>query len=173
MVTNFSEKRIPLFSAALLLSCLAISLLFVLHPRLGIRDVDGYAYIMGARSLHQGNGYRSLTDEAFNHWPPGYSLVLSLFSDSIRAAILVNYFSFGVAAGTGLLSPSAVWLELASSRWFFYRAGVRVFSVARKHRACRYVDLCAIPRNNLRNLPVAEVEIAQIVISHLGLSNTG
>jgi hypothetical protein len=74
-------------------------LLFVLHPRIGVRDIDGYAYIMGARSLHLGNGYRSLAGVAFNHWPPGYSLLLSVFSGSLVAAQVINYLSAGIIAG--------------------------------------------------------------------------
>ncbi|SRR6266566_281982 len=116
MLTSLSEKRIWSFTPALILACVAISLLFVLHPRLGIRDVDGYAYIMGARSLHEGKGYRSLTGEAFNHWPPGYSLVLSVFSDSIHAAMLVNYLSFGVAVGL-------LYYLLRQSGWSWQAAG--------------------------------------------------
>jgi hypothetical protein len=80
-----------------LLFCLSVLFMFFLHPRLGIRDVDGYAYIMGARSLHRGLGYHSLTVEPFNHWPPGYSLLLSLFPDPAAAALIVNYLSFGMA----------------------------------------------------------------------------
>jgi len=73
--------------------------LFLLHPRLAIRDLDGYGYIQGARSLREGLGYRSLTGEPFNHWPPGYSLLLSAFPDPMTAALLVNYLSCGVVAG--------------------------------------------------------------------------
>jgi hypothetical protein len=39
-----------------LLSCVATGLIFTLHPHLGVRDVDGYAYIMGPRSVHEGKG---------------------------------------------------------------------------------------------------------------------
>lgn len=93
------DRNIPPVIVAVALACVAISVIFILHPHLGIRDVDGYAYIMGARSLHEGNGYRSLTGEAFNHWPPGYSLLLSLFPDTILAATILNYLSFGAVIG--------------------------------------------------------------------------
>ena len=73
--------------------------MFLLHPRLGIRDVDGYSYIMGARSLHLGTGYRSLAGEPFNHWPPGYSLLLSPFQNPVSAALILNYLSFGATVG--------------------------------------------------------------------------
>ena len=82
-----------------LLFCFSVLFMFLLHPRLGIRDVDGYAYIMGARSLHQMTGYRSLTGEAFNDWPPGYSLLLSVFRDPVPAALVLNYLSFGATIG--------------------------------------------------------------------------
>jgi hypothetical protein len=84
---------------ATLLFCLSALFMLLLHPRLGIRDVDGYAYVVGARSIHQGTGYRSLTGEPFNHWPPGYSLLLSCFRNPIQAALILNYLSFGVAVG--------------------------------------------------------------------------
>jgi hypothetical protein len=71
--------------------------MFLLYPRLGIRDIDGYAYIMGARCLHRGLGYYSLTGEPFNTWPPGYSLLLSPFRDPTLGALIVNYLSFGAA----------------------------------------------------------------------------
>jgi hypothetical protein len=44
-------------------------------------------------------GYRSLMGEPFNHWPPGYSLLLSAFPDPLFGALVVNYLSFGVVAG--------------------------------------------------------------------------
>src|SRR6266576_3067063 len=116
MLTSLSEKRIWSFTPALILACVAISLLFVLHPRLGVRDEDGYAYIMGARSLHEGNGYRSLTGEAFNHWPPGYSLLLSVFPDGIAAATVINYLSFGAAVGL-------LYYLLRQSGWSWQAAG--------------------------------------------------
>jgi hypothetical protein len=89
----------PRAAVAVLIACTVTILLFVIHPRLGVRDVDGYAYIMGARSLHLGHGYRSLTGETFNHWPPGYSLFLSVFSGSLVAAQVINYLAAGIAAG--------------------------------------------------------------------------
>jgi hypothetical protein len=88
-----------LIYTAILFACLATFVLFVLHPNLAIRDADGFAYIMGARSLHDGNGYQSLIGEPLNHWPPGYSLLLSPFKDSIFAATIINYCSFGATVG--------------------------------------------------------------------------
>jgi len=37
--------------------------------------------------------------EPLNHWPPGYSLLLSPFPDPITAALVLNYLSFGAAVG--------------------------------------------------------------------------
>jgi hypothetical protein len=125
-MTGFDVKfRRP--GGALLLVIVATVSMFVLHPRLGVRDVDGYAYIIGAQSFHRGNGYRSLTGEALNHWPPGYSLLLSAFPDSIRAAQIVNYLSFGVAVGliyyllrnAGWSLPAALGLSVALASGFF------------------------------------------------------
>ena len=104
-----------------LLFCSAVLFIFVLHPRLGIRDVDGYAYIMGARSLQQGYGYRGLTGEAFNHWPPGYSALLSAFGDPLRTALLLNYLSFGTTI-------SVIYFLLRKLDWA-WQAGLG-FSVA-------------------------------------------
>jgi hypothetical protein len=81
----------------ILLFYISLLFIFLLHPRLGIRDVDGYAYIMGARSIHSGRGYYSLIGEPFNTWPPGYSLLLSLFRDPASASLIINYLAFGAA----------------------------------------------------------------------------
>jgi hypothetical protein len=86
-------------SGAVLLFSFAVPFMFLLHSRLAIRDGDGYSYIMGARSLRRGAGYRDLIGVGFNHWPPGYSLLLSAFPDPIRAALVLNYFFFGVTIG--------------------------------------------------------------------------
>lgn len=98
-ITHPQPKTATSLVGVVLLFCFSVPFMFVLHPRLGIRDVDGYAYIMGARSLYHGTGYRSLTGEAFNHWPPGYSLLLSVFRDPLPAALILNYLCFGVAVG--------------------------------------------------------------------------
>ena len=83
---------------------------FTLHPRLGVVDVDGYAYAMGARSLRAGLGYRGLMGDPFNHWPPGYSLILSLFSDPLVGAWIVNGLAYAAAVGLlHLLARRAGW----------------------------------------------------------------
>ena len=77
--------------------------------------MDDYAYIMGARSLHRGTGYRSLMGEALNHWPPGYSLILSFFREPLQAALILNYLSFGAAIGL-------LYYLLRRSRWTWQAA---------------------------------------------------
>lgn len=86
-------------AGAVLGACAASAFIFVLHPGFGVRDSDGVAYILGARSIHGGSGYRSLTGEPLNHWPPGYSLLLSAFSNNLAAAEGLNYISFGATLG--------------------------------------------------------------------------
>lgn len=81
------------------LACLSIVFLALLHPRIGIRDWDGWSYLIGALSLRKGNGYRDLRGDPLNRWPIGYSFILSLFGDPVRAAQVVNYLSFGAVIG--------------------------------------------------------------------------
>lgn len=100
---------------ALLLACAATGLILLLHPQLGVRDMDGVAYIIGARSIRAGNGYRSLSGEGLNHWPPGYSLLLSVFPDSLAAAKATNYVSFGMVVGI-------LYYLLRRSRWTWQAA---------------------------------------------------
>lgn len=116
MLTSRPEQHMSSAIAPVLLACLAAAVLFVWHPRISVLDEDGYAYIMGARSLHEGNGYRGLTGEAFNHWPPGYSLLLSVFPNAISAAMVINYLSFGVAVGS-------LYYLLRHSGWTWQAAG--------------------------------------------------
>lgn len=84
---------------ALAIGMLATAAIYILHPLLAVRDVDGFAYLIGARSLHAGNGYRSLSGDPLNHWPPAYSILLSPFDDPIVAATAINYCSYGLALG--------------------------------------------------------------------------
>jgi hypothetical protein len=95
---KMTKLNSPLVGGVLLFS-LAVPFMFLLHPRLAIRDGDGYSYIMGARSLRRGAGYRDLVGVGFNHWPPGYSLLLSAFPDPVRAALVLNYLFFGLTIG--------------------------------------------------------------------------
>lgn len=104
-----NKRANRVIAAATVLACAATAALFALYPQLAVRDADGFAYIMGARGLHDGIGYRSLVGEPLNHWPPGYSLILSPFRDNLLAAKIINYCSFGAAAGLiyGLLRGSS------------------------------------------------------------------
>ena len=102
--------------APILLFCSSVGFMFVLHPRLGIVDVDGYVYIIGARSLHNGLGFRSINGDPLNtFWPPGYSLLLSPFHNPIFGAEVLNYFSFGVAV-------SLLYFLLRRSDWTWQTA---------------------------------------------------
>lgn len=86
-------------AAAMLIGLVAAAAFFAMQPRLGILDADAYAYAMGARNLRAGLGYQGLMGDPFNHWPPGYSLILSLFGDPVGAAWVINGVSFGVTLG--------------------------------------------------------------------------
>lgn len=81
-----------------LVAMLSVLGIWLLHPRIGIPDVDAHASILGAQSLQRGNGYRDLHGAPLNHWPPGYSFLLSLAPQPIVAAQVINYLAFGGAA---------------------------------------------------------------------------
>ena len=88
----------------------------LMHHRVSVTDSDARCYIEGAYSLHAGTGYRDLTGERLNHWPPGYSWLLSLFPHPLQAALAINYLSLGVAVSCiYLLTQRAGWHYLASS----------------------------------------------------------
>lgn len=70
----------------------------LLWPRVGVRDVDAYSYLVGAYSLQAGRGYVSLSGAALNHWPPGYSWLLSWFATPLRGAWLINNLAWGAVA---------------------------------------------------------------------------
>ncbi len=73
-------------------------LLLVLHPRIGVRDSDAVAYLTGAMSLAAGRGYVDLLGHPLNHWPPGYSWLLSMWQDPLRGSQLINYSAGGACA---------------------------------------------------------------------------
>ena len=73
---------------AALVGVLSVVLTVSLQSRIGIPDVDSYAYIVGAYSIAGGNGYRSLSGEPLNHWPPVYSLLLAPFPRPLIASSL-------------------------------------------------------------------------------------
>jgi|GEM_PF-2363083 len=91
----------------------ALLLVFLLHPRIGIRDVDAYAYIVGAYSIQAGHGYTDLLGQPLNHWPPGYSILISFFSHTILVSQIINYLSLGItAAMIFLLARRNRWRQL-------------------------------------------------------------
>jgi hypothetical protein len=97
----------------LLLSAVAA---FIMQPRIGVRDVDAYSYIAGAYSIWAGNGYHDLSGGPLNHFPPGYSLLLSLFPSPLLGALLLNYLSFGAAVALiyRLARNKGKWAESAA-----------------------------------------------------------
>lgn len=84
------------FKAALIFIA-AILVRWALQARASMTDCDAEGYIQGARSLAHGLGYVTAAGMPLNHWPVGYSLLLSFWSDPIRAAFFVNLVSHGLA----------------------------------------------------------------------------
>src|SRR5262245_57052337 len=81
----------------LLLFGVTITFFVVSHSSIGITDMDAYAYIKGAQSFRRGSGYINSDGSPLNHWPPGYSLLLSRFRDPLWASYWVNALSLSVA----------------------------------------------------------------------------
>lgn len=80
-----------------------------LHPHIGAVDIDALYYLFGASSLKRGMGYLGLFDQIPAHtWPPGYSLLLSLFSDPFLGATTINFISYFLA----------IWLVCFLLQWF-------------------------------------------------------
>ena len=89
---------------------------FWMQPRISVSDSDACAYTEGACSMQDGRGYVDARGYRLNHWPPGYSWLLSLFPDPLRGALVINYLALGVAvAFIYLLTQNAGWRPLASS----------------------------------------------------------
>jgi len=99
------DKQIVLFFLTLgLLAICGTWLLLYSTPRgLGLND-DSIAYIAGARSILDGQGYREAwlaTNEPVTHFPPGFPAVLAFIGfvtdlDPIRGARALNGFLFGL-----------------------------------------------------------------------------
>lgn len=83
---------------ALLLTVLIVALAAWWQPRASITDCDAEAYAMGASSLRAGLGYAEPGGDGLNHWPPGYSWLLSLFADATAAAWWINLAALGAAS---------------------------------------------------------------------------
>jgi hypothetical protein len=82
--------------------------IFLLHPRISIPDVDAHAAVIAAKSLQRDTGYRDLHGAPLNHWPPGYSFLLSLAPEPLIAALIINYTAFGGAVVMLLLLATEV-----------------------------------------------------------------
>jgi hypothetical protein len=69
----------------------------LLQPRIGVTDSDAEAYVLGANAFREGKGYVDRLGNPLNHWPPGYSILLSLAPEPKLASLVVNYLAFGGA----------------------------------------------------------------------------
>jgi 4-amino-4-deoxy-L-arabinose transferase-like glycosyltransferase len=111
---------------AVFVACLFASLFYLVHPWYDM-TVDGSVYIVTARSLAAGEGYRYL-GEPFQVRPPGFPLLIAPFVNHLTNGFFaVNFFvaCFGVAGvvllfwharprlgfGLALLVAAAVWLN--------------------------------------------------------------
>ena len=104
-------ERLRLF----LIYLAGVGALWVLHQSIGITDSDAYSYMIGAQSLGRGQGYHDLLGNALNHWPPGYSLVLSVMPNPIATAQVLNYACFGgVLVFIYLLASKSGWSPAAA-----------------------------------------------------------
>ncbi len=95
----------PLLASYLILGLLALSgtllILYATPQGMGLSD-DSIAYIAGARSILDGQGYREAwlaSNQPVTHFPPGFSSVLALVGisglDPLRGTRLVNSILFG------------------------------------------------------------------------------
>ena len=93
------------FASFLILGLLALSgtflILYTTPQGMGLSD-DSIAYIAGARSILDGQGYREAwlaSNQPVTHFPPGFSTVLALVGlsglDPLRGTRLVNSLVFG------------------------------------------------------------------------------
>jgi hypothetical protein len=96
-VSSPASSRFNDSTRCVIIFLLSVIAAFLLQPRIGVRDADAHSYIVGAYSIRAGNGYYDLSGGSLNHWPPGYSVILSLFPAPLLASLLLNYLSFGAA----------------------------------------------------------------------------
>lgn len=100
------NARHPLFVSFLSLVLLALSgtflILYATPQGMGLFD-DSIAYIAGARSILDGQGYREAwlaSNQPVTHFPPGFSAVLALVGlsglDPLRGTRFVNALIFGI-----------------------------------------------------------------------------
>jgi 4-amino-4-deoxy-L-arabinose transferase-like glycosyltransferase len=100
------SPRLVAFLTLLLISAIGTILILRATPEgMGLSD-DSIAYIAGARSMLDGDGYREAwlaSNGPVTHFPPGFSSVLAFFGmfglDPLRGARLVNALLFGMSAG--------------------------------------------------------------------------
>lgn len=104
--------RLTSFVTLILIAVIGIFLLIRATPEgLGLSD-DSIAYIAGARSMIEGQGYREAwlaSNQPVTHFPPGFSFVLALFGpfgiDPLHSVRFVNALLFGLnAALLGILA---------------------------------------------------------------------
>ena len=101
---QLDKQTVAFFLAIGLLAVVGVSVLFYSTPEgLGLND-DSVAYIAGARSIMEGDGYRAswlISNEPMTHFPPGFSGTLALIGlvtglDPVRGARLLNISLYGV-----------------------------------------------------------------------------
>jgi len=78
---------------------IAGALLYFSQPRMALRDIDAFHYLIAANSLHQGQGYQDAAGHPIRNWPPGYPFLLSLFPNPFEAAHGINAIAFGFVVG--------------------------------------------------------------------------
>ncbi len=105
-MTPRDSLRLASFLSLILLVFTGVFLVLRATPEgLGLSD-DSIAYIAGARSLLDGNGYREVwlaTNQPVTHFPPGFSSALGFLGlfglDPLRGARFLNAILFGLNAG--------------------------------------------------------------------------
>lgn len=138
-------SRQSLLASFLILSLLAIlgtSLTLYATPQgLSLSD-DSIAYIAGARSILNGNGYHAIwlaSNKPVTHFPPGFSSLLALIGlsglDPLRGTRFVNSLLFG--ANTFLLGligwrmTKSQWMGILLALFFLFNASLfRVHTAA-------------------------------------------
>jgi 4-amino-4-deoxy-L-arabinose transferase-like glycosyltransferase len=105
-------SRLAVFIALLLIAVIGVLLVLQATPEgAGLSD-DSIAYIAGARSIVEGNGYREAwlaSNQPVTHFPPAFSALLAFFGfldiNPLNAARWVNALLFGAnAALLGILA---------------------------------------------------------------------
>ncbi|MCC6298872.1 MAG: phospholipid carrier-dependent glycosyltransferase [Anaerolineales bacterium] len=128
MTLRISPRLVSFLSLLALVGAGVFLVLRATPEGLGLSD-DSIAYIAGARSLLEGDGYREAwlaTNGYVTHFPPGFSSALTFLGwfglDPLRGARFLNALLFGVNAGLlGVLvwrmTPS-LWAGVAAAALF-------------------------------------------------------